>query len=323
MYNIFITSLKEDTDLLHFTNEFAGLTILTVLTSRLGFSRKAITALKKREDGILLNGKHATVRAMICEGDTLTINCDDAEDELNEKLVPSSTLPDIIFEDEDIVVANKPANMPTHPSHNHFDDTLANALAYYYSLQSRPFVFRSVNRLDRNTSGAVLVAKNKRAAYKLGKAMKEDKIKKEYLAILCGTPKELSGTVRTHIRRKEKSIIFREVCTECADSKLAITDYKVIAQGNSLSLVVATPVTGRTHQLRLHFAHLGCPILGDDLYGQPSDMIARHALHAHKLSFEHPIKNTTINIFADIPDDIKKIIIENFNMEDIENELCK
>ena len=311
---------REDKELLHFENEFAGLTILTVLTSKLGFSKKAITALKKKEDGILLNGKHATVRAKICAGDTLTINCDDGEDEQNEKLVPSATLPDIIFEDEDIVVANKPANMPTHPSHNHFDDTLANSLAYYYKLQDRPFVFRSVNRLDRNTSGAVLVAKNKRAAYKLGKAMKEDKIKKEYLAILCGRPKELSGTIKTHIRRKEKSIIFREICSECDDSKLAITDYKVIAQSDALSLVVAAPVTGRTHQLRLHFAHIGCPILGDDLYGKPSDLIPRHALHAYKLSFEHPTKNTTVNIFADVPEDIKNIIIDNFNTEDIKHE---
>ena len=187
---------------MQFENEFAGLTILSVLTSHLGFSRKAITALKKKENGILLNGAHATVRAKICAGDTLTINCEDEENEQNEKLVPSAILPDIIFEDEDIVIANKPANMPTHPSHNHFDDTLANSLAYYYQLQGRPFVFRSVNRLDRNTSGAVLVAKNKRAAHKLGRAMKEDGIKKEYLAVLCGTPKEAAGTVQTHIRRR-------------------------------------------------------------------------------------------------------------------------
>ena len=307
--------------MLRFENEFAGLTILSVLTSKLAFSKKTIAKLKKKEDGILLNGSHATVRALIREGDILTINCDDGEDEENSKLVPSNVLPNIIFEDEHIVVANKPYNMPTHPSHNHFDDTLANSLAYYYKLKNRPFVFRSVNRLDRNTSGAVLVAKNKPSAYKLGDAMRKDKIKKSYLAILCGVPKESVGTIKTYIRRKEKSIIFREVCEERDDAKLAITDYKVIAQNENLSLVIATPTTGRTHQLRLHFAHIGCPILADDLYGKPSDMISRHALHAYELTFEHPATNESISVFVELFDDMKNIISENFNMEDIINEL--
>ena len=210
--------------------------------------------------------------------------------------------------------------MPTHPSHNHYDDTVANSLAYYYKLKSRPFVFRSVNRLDRNTSGAVLVAKNRISAYKLGKQMKSGGIKKTYIAILDGIPERKSGRIETYIRRKEESIIFREVCEKREDAKLAITDYTVIAEGNGLSCVMATPVTGRTHQLRLHFAHLGCPILGDDLYGEPSDLIGRHALHAYKLEFQHPDSQAPLCIAAELCDDMKRIIKENFDMELADNE---
>ena len=320
MYNIVDKNLG-GSSLLRFENEFKGLTILSVLTAKLGFSRKSITKLKQKKDGILLNGSHATVRAIIREGDILTINFDDSEDEENGNLLPSNVLPDIVFEDGDIVVANKPENMPTHPSHGHFSDTLANSLAYYYKLQERPFVFRAITRLDRNTSGAVLVAKNKLAAYRLGKAMKNSEIEKSYLAILVSSPNETQGTITTYIRRKEKSIIFREVCDKCGDAKLAITNYRVIAKNERLSLVLASPVTGRTHQLRLHFAHVGSPILGDDLYGYESDMISRHALHAYSLSFKHPATDENITVFAEIPEDMKKIIKENFKQEDISNEL--
>ena len=143
-----------------FENQFIGLTVKEILTNKLEFSKRAITSLKSKPDGILINGQHATVRAVIKENDVLIINSADEGDN-HDKLVPSSTLPEIIYEDEDIICVNKPPFMPTHQSQGHFYDTLANSLAYYFSLQNRPFVFRSVNRLDRNTSGVVLVAKNR------------------------------------------------------------------------------------------------------------------------------------------------------------------
>ena len=168
-----------------FENQFIGLTVKEILINELEFSKRAITSLKAKPDGILINGQHATVRARIKENDILIINCDDEGDNY-DKLVPSATLPDIIYEVEDIICTNKPPFMPTHQSQGHFYDTLANSLAYYFSLQGRPFVFRSVNRLDRNTSGVVLVAKSRLASSKLSNQMKNDGISKTYISILQG-----------------------------------------------------------------------------------------------------------------------------------------
>ena len=168
---------------MRFENEFAGLTIKQILTDRLGFSKRAITALKSRPDGILLNGIHATVRATVSYGDILEINCDD-QSANTEKLVPSSVLPNVIYEDDHIIALNKPPFMPTHQSQGHFNDTLANSLAFYFEKQGRNFVFRSVNRLDRNTSGIVLVAKDRVSSAKLSGCMKQNKIRKSYIAIL-------------------------------------------------------------------------------------------------------------------------------------------
>ena len=127
------------------------------------------------------------------------------------------------------------------------------------------------------------------------------------------------GIIETHIRRKEKSIILREVCNETEDSKIAITSYKVLAKKNGLSLVLATPITGRTHQLRVHFAHLGTQILGDDLYGEKSQLIDRHALHAYKLCFEHPESKQKMELCAPLPQDMKAIIEEFFGKDIIDN----
>jgi 23S rRNA pseudouridine1911/1915/1917 synthase len=297
-----------------FVNEYVGLTIKEILTDHLHFSKRSIASLKNRSDGILLNGEHATVRAIVKDGDVLEIINEDEKDNA-EKLVPSSTLPDIIYEDGSIIALNKPPFMPTHQSQGHFYDTLANSLAYYFSLQNRPFVFRSVNRLDRNTSGIVLVAKDRLASSKLSKQMKENGISKTYLAILSGELPKGMGRIETHIRRKEKSIILREACEKTEDSKIAITQYEVLAAKNGLSLVLATPVTGRTHQLRVHFSHIGAQILGDDLYGEASPLIKRHALHALKLTFAHPDTNDNTTLFAPLPNDMADIIKDNFGKE--------
>lgn len=298
---------------MRFENEYIGLSIKEILTDKLQFSKRAIASLKNRPDGILINGEHATVRAIIRENDILEINCEDITD--SEKLVPSSILPDVIYEDDGIIAINKPPFMPTHQSQGHFYDTLANSLAHYFSLQGRPFVFRSVNRLDRNTSGIVLVAKDRLASSKLSNQMKENKISKSYIAILEGKLPQSKGKIETYIRRREQSIIVREVCEECDDAKIAITEYEVIASNNGLSLVLATPITGRTHQLRVHFAHLGAQILGDDLYGTPSTLINRHALHAYRLCFFNTQNDEKTELFAPLPDDMAKIIEKYFGKD--------
>lgn len=313
VYNIFVI-LSCGGEAVEFKGAFVGLTVKQVLIEELGFSKKAITALKMRDDGILLNGEHVTVRAVIKEGDVLSINYSDKSSAC-EKLVPSSNMPSVIYEDDELIAVNKPPFMPTHQSMGHFYDTLANSLALYFAEQGRPFVFRSVNRLDRNTSGIVLVAKDRLSSSKLSEQMKHDGIKKSYIAILDGILPENEGIIKTYIRRKEKSIILREVCSPEEDGKIAVTKYEVIARSDDLSLVRATPITGRTHQLRVHFSHLGASILGDDLYGSPSNEIARHALHAYELNFTHPNTNEEMSLFAPLPPDMEVVIETHFGKE--------
>lgn len=287
-----------------------GKTVLEIIKKELHISSKMLTLLKKREDGITVDGKHVTVRYVLKNGETLGVADEDREE--NENLVPWDVPLDIIFEDDDIIVVNKPPMMPTHPSHGHFDDTLANAICFHMEKKGvKPFVFRSINRLDRNTSGLVLVAKNRIAASALHIAMKQKKIEKKYVALLSGTPTESDGKIETHIRRKEKSVIERQVCSETTDSSYALTLYKKIDTDGIISAVLASPVTGRTHQLRVHFAHVGYPILGDDLYGKKSSEISRHALHAAALSFPHPSTGEVITLYAPIPEDMRAVTIKH------------
>ena len=288
-----------------------GRSVLDVVRLELGISRTTLKTLKFTEGGILLNGKEVTVRARVQVGDTLSLA---VEDKLShEKTVPCAVKVDITFEDSELVIPNKPPYMPTHQSHGHFDDTLANALAYKYATEGVPFVFRPVNRLDRNTSGLVLVAKNRLSAASLAESMHRGEIEKSYIALLCGELTCDEGIIDAHIRRAQESIIIREVCdasTEGADR--ALTRYRVLARKNGHTLVLAQPLTGRTHQLRVHFAHLGAHILGDTLYGKESKLISRHALHASALSFPHPTDRLMMTVTAPLPDDMQTAIREIF-----------
>jgi 23S rRNA pseudouridine1911/1915/1917 synthase len=284
-----------------------GALLRTYLTGHLGLSRRLLTRLKARPDGILLGGIPVTVRAILHAGDVLTLATEDDEATPRGHIVPSATLPDVLYEDDDILVCNKPALMPTHPSHGHFDDTLANAVARYALDNTGEIgVFRPVNRLDRNTSGIVLIAKHQVAAAKLSQAMQQGLIQKQYLALLEGTLLERQGTIRASIRRAQESIITREICPpDAPGAKEAVTHYRVIAcyhlpGGLVRTLVSARPITGRTHQLRLHFAHMGAPIVGDDMYGLPSPLKTpdHHILHAYALTFPHPQTGRMMTLVA-------------------------
>lgn len=286
--------------------DFDGKNILDFLKLKLGLSAALRKHLKFVENGILLNGTHATVRAVMHEGDLLTLALEDSEG--STKLVPVDLPLPIVYEDNDLIIPNKPADMPTHPSRDHYEDTVANALAYRYKELDTPFVFRPVNRLDRNTSGAVIIARNRVAAGYLSKALREGKIKKTYAAILCGIPKDIEGEIETYMRRTADSIIVRENCGENEGGDYALTKYKVIATADGYSLVLASPITGRTHQLRVHFSGIGCAILGDDLYGEESSLINRHALHAASLSFPLPSTKEEIKVKAPLPCDMQKAV---------------
>lgn len=279
-----------------------GATVLQVLTRDIGVSRATLKHLKFKENGIMLGGVHVTVRKTVSCGDVLSIAIEDTQ--TPQKLTPSELELNIAFENDDLVIPDKPADMPTHQSFGHYGDTVANALAYRYSQMGLPFVFRPVNRLDRNTSGLLIIARSRLSAAFLSNAMKDGRIKKKYVAILTGVLPNDCGIIDTYMRRTAQSVIVREVCDENGGGDRAVTEYSVVCRSKTHTLVCATPITGRTHQLRVHFAHLGCPIEGDDIYGEPSEHISRHALHSFLLTLPLPDSNKEITVSAPMHDDM-------------------
>lgn len=276
----------------------AGKPVKSILTG-MGLSTTIIRRLKRSDDGIMLNGRKAYTNATVHEGDELVITiCD----EPSETIVPKDIPLDILYEDEDIIAVNKPRDMPTHPSMKHYEDSLANAVMYYF--RNENFTFRVVTRLDRDTSGVVLIAKNHPTAQKLNDDIKNQKVKKEYIAVVNGVPAPPRGRICVPIRRLEKSVILRCVA---ADGKEAITDYTTEKKMNGLSLVRLYPLTGRTHQLRVHLSYIGVPIYGDDLYGAPQ-VGEKTRLHCAKISFTHPASGEKIVIEAPTPNDMEKLI---------------
>ena len=290
-----------------------GKTVKEILLGSIGLSVAFLKHLKFMENGIMLDGEKVTVRRVVHAGDILCLATEN--EKLGSRLTPTELPLDIVYEDEDLVVPSKSADMPTHPSHNHHGDTLADALAYYYKDAPEPFVFRPINRLDRNTSGLTLIAKNRISAARLAASMRDGKIKKQYVAILDGILPDGRGSIETYLRRTGESIIVREVCDENGGGDYALTHYEVIARSERYTLVIASPETGRTHQLRVHFASLGCAILGDDMYGEVSPLIPRHALHALSLSFPHPSKDDTVTCISLPPEDMAGVIRAEFGEE--------
>ncbi len=273
-----------------------GKTVKYILSDVLGISGAIITLLKKADDGIMLNGERVFVTRIAQTGDELVISIYDESSDICPTPLPL----DIIYEDEDIILLNKPRSMPTHPSRNHYEDTLANALMHYYS--GEKFTFRSVTRLDRDTSGIVLVAKNPLSGAILSESMKKGEIKKQYVAITDGVPEKESGRINAPIKRLQESIITRGVAP---DGKEAITDYEVIEKYNKKAFVRLFPITGRTHQLRVHMKYIGTPIYGDSLYGN-AEKGEETLLHCAKLSFIHPITKKEMTVEAPLPEDMKR-----------------
>ena len=286
------------------TEQDDGLTVKEFLAARLDLSSKMLKYLKYRPDGILQNGVRVTVRSRLRQGDILTLGIRDVQ---NPPHLDPVDLPlEILYEDEELVVPSKPADMPTHPSHDHWRDTVANALAFRYASAEIPFVFRPINRLDRDTSGLLLVARNKLSAGRLTRFLQAGKIQKTYLAIVEGSDIPSEGKIEKPLHRSRDSVIVREVC-DLGDpgAEPALTLYKTLARGNDCALVEAHPVTGRTHQLRVHFASIGHPLAGDTLYGLQNGRTERQALHAYRLSFPHPSTGKILSLTAPLPSDFR------------------
>ncbi len=290
--------------------DFAGLTIKKVLLDKLRFSRAAVTSLKTKEMGITVNGEHKTVRYVLEEGDELSLLTEDTAP--SPRIRESCGPIDILFEDEDLIAVNKPAGMAVHPSKKLQDDTLAGRILYH----RYPMVFRAAGRLDKDTSGVVVSAKTRVVGGKFFYMIKDRKIKKEYL-VLCEsdlTPPQ-EGEIDLCIRRDEESYIKR--CCFPADGtekegETALTRFVLLKSVSPYHLFLASPITGRTHQLRAHFSAIGFPLAGDTLYGRGSEIIPRQGLHALRLTFPHPIKGEEISVTAPLHEDFEKALLLAF-----------
>jgi len=254
------------------------------LKKHLGFSTSLIA--KVKFGGVKINGQTVHMRATVNPGDTLEI-CYPEED--SENIEPMDIPLNIIYEDDYIIAVDKPVNMPVHPSKGNNLPTLANAIRAYLD---KPFVFRAVNRLDRDTCGLVLIAKNQLAGAKLCQHLKNGEFSKKYLGRVVGCPEEKEGTINAPIERECENSIKRIVRE---DGKEAVTKYKVLSSNNNSSLVELVPITGRTHQLRVHMAHIGHPLVADFLYGQRQEC-STYYLKCTELSFPHPQTNEIITL---------------------------
>lgn len=273
-------------------------TVGDFLKRSLSLSRRIIIKLKKT-GGIEVNGNAVHTNFVLHEGDVLTVSL---PEEQSETLKPESIPINVLYEDEHLLAVNKPKNMAVHPTLNYKSGTLANAVSHYF--KGEPFVFRPVNRLDKDTSGVVLIAKNQIAASRLSAQLAQKEMQKTYFAIVFGVPQPSVGKISVPIALEEGSIIKR-----CANSNgaSAKTEYETIRTNGSLSLVRLFPHTGRTHQIRVHMAHIGCPLYADFLYGTeiPNETFY---LHCASLSFMHPITQKQMTIHAPLPDCFKERI---------------
>ncbi len=257
----------------------------------------------KNNNCVFLNNKKCSINSTISLGDIVSFSLDYEEDNYN--IVATNIPLNIVYEDECLLIINKQPNVAIHPSMLHYDNSLSNGVKFYFDSIGLKKKIRPVNRLDRNTSGLVIFAKNEYVQEFLIKQMKNNTFSKEYLAILEGILNEKKGTINAPIARKKDSIIER-----CVDESgdFSITHYKVIKEFNNLSLVNFKLETGRTHQIRVHSSYIGHPILGDDLYGNKSSLIYRQALHSYKISFIHPKTREKMCFEIDLPKDMINIL---------------
>lgn len=282
--------------------EQSGRTVRSLLKYELGLSTARINRLKRTDAGLTANGRRVFTNAVLQTGDRLTVDLDAAERPTAALPVPMEL--DIVYEDGYLLILNKPAPLAVIPSSLSPDEPcLASGLASYLG---ESFSFHPVNRLDRGTTGLMVVAKSGFIHDRLRRALHGSEFFRQYQAVCIGTPQPLSGTVELPIGRAPGSAIKRQVCQ---DGQPACTDYRVLSSGGGFSLVELTPRTGRTHQLRVHMAALGCPLAGDWLYGtEDPALIARPALHAARLELIHPITGVLLSFTAPLPEDMTTIL---------------
>ena len=283
----------------------AGLRVEQFLR-RKRYSGQNLSEIKRMPKSILVNGVHYYMRQELSKGDHLQVRI--CETQNSEKIPPTKLPLDIIYEDEDLLVLNKPAGMQIHPSLNNYTNSIANALAYYFQSQGKPFIFRCCNRLDRDTSGLTIVSKHLVSGSILSDMTKYREVHREYLAIARGSVTPSEGTIQAPLGRKEGTIIERTVDWEHGED--AVTHYKVVKEANGHSLVSLRLETGRTHQIRIHMKYLGYPLIGDYLYNPDMEYMTRQALHSHHMEFTHPITGEHMSFTAPLPEDMARVMQE-------------
>ncbi len=279
-----------------------GRQIKKIIRGKMGVSHRVFSELKQRH-GVMLDGVSVLANHIVHEGQNITLELFDEEG----GTAPMDDAPvNVIYEDGDIIVIDKDAPLACQSSEKQPERTLENRLMYRYRDQN--FVFRPINRLDKGTSGLMVAAKHAHAQNILQEMLHTDSYIREYLAVVCGCPEKEEGEINAPIRKAEGATVKREVAE---GGKESITKYRVIAKGEEFSLLRLRLLTGRTHQIRVHMAHIGCPVAGDFLYGTEDErLIGRFALHSYFLRILHPMTGETMEFTAPLPDALQKLLGE-------------
>ncbi len=289
---------------LHIGPELAGADVNSLLRRRLGLSGTVLRRIKWLPDGITVDGVRVTVRYRVQPGQTLSVRVSDPDSA--GQPIPVDGPVDVVWEDADLAVVNKAPGVLVHPSHGHFDDTVGNYLMARWRKNGEEAGFHPVHRLDKGTTGLLAVAKHPYGQEKLKNQLHTGDFRRVYLAVCDGVPAPLEGIIDAPIGPVPGSLIAREVR---ADGKAARTHYRVLRTSGARSLVELELETGRTHQIRVHMAHIGCPLTGDFLYGtEDRDLIGRPALHSARLELTHPVTGERLALSLPLPEDMARLL---------------
>jgi 23S rRNA pseudouridine1911/1915/1917 synthase len=290
-----------------------GWLLRTILQNRLQISRTLLSRLKLTEAGITVNGERCYITVRVRAGDCVEIRMQQEE---SEDILPQPIPIEVIYEDDHLLIVNKPPGMIVHPTHGHYTNTLANGVVHYWKERGERIRFRPVHRLDQETSGVLAIAKNPYAHQSISEQMQQGAVLKQYMAICYGIPSSDSGTIDAPI---DRDLVDRHLRVVTPDGYRAVTHYRIVERFSHASLIELQLETGRTHQIRVHMQHLGHPLIGDKMYKpapssnipemlQAYPSIDRHALHAFLLGFRHPVDGRELQFIAELPSDMSRLV---------------